>query len=237
MRATGRPGRVQLVGLRSGVDALLVEAGHCSPEQARQLAEAGAFGPGYAHGATVLWDREDVRAVADRPRLEVDHLPALLAGPDSPTLAVIARQGPRVDLPPGEDPTRGWYGVDLFAPPAEQRLASDRWWTLGEAKRRRLRDALNTAGQVPFIASLSGHVVGAYTILDLDDDPRFGLRFVLDEQPPPWAPHLLGRWLRTGRGAALLLLDLAAPTPTAAPAGDAEPATGAEHPAPEGESR
>lgn len=200
-----RPSRPKLVSGREAT-RILMEANCCEAIQARHVLACGLAGAGFSYGNAVIYEHDSVVDLSKRPKLSLDDMWDALPF----EAVVVARQHARSLTTPRNDPTRDWYGVDLFAPDAEQRSASSRWWELG-AERQAVVQRLTRDGPIPLLVSVGGCIVRGYSIAGIDyqlsaENGRSETAFELAEGRPDWAEKVENKWMRTPRGSALLVL-------------------------------
>ena len=174
----------------------------CSRDHARQLLAAGGLGPGYQLGHHVVYDLSEALELFERPKITVSELGAHLPS----AAAVVLRQLPRQQVAPGADRTRDWWGVDLLAPDKEQRLASNRWWPLSPATRRRFATAITeNEGHIPLLVTVGGLIVRGYDITGLDQDASRAhdtrYAFALAPGKAAWSDAVERVWLDSRRHA------------------------------------
>jgi hypothetical protein len=170
-----------LVSGREAVRILRTRGAVTGEAQARSLLRSGLAGRGVITGPGVYFDRDAVRALADRPWLDE---PAQQAA--CPAGAYIARLS-RADPP---DLTRTW--VDVV-----DRL--DRVPRMPAMTAALLEVSVSAGGRLPWVATLNGFVVVGADLLGLTVGDDGSNRFRL-EPPGAWFEVWRGARLRGSRG-------------------------------------
>jgi hypothetical protein len=152
-----------------------------SDEQARVLLRSGVCGPGLRTGGVVLYEKDRVLEVADRPFVDLGRLAATC-----PHGLYVGRLARSLEVDTGL--------------PWEQLSAQVRefpaipWLTHGLLMVR-----ASVTGRLPWVATLSGFVVHGADLIGVTDRDDGIPEFVL-EPPGPWFEHLERRWFPTSPG-------------------------------------
>ncbi|HEX3932550.1 MAG TPA: hypothetical protein VHW64_17780 [Nocardioides sp.] len=170
-----------LVSGREAVRILRRRGGITGEAQARSLLRSGLAGSGVITDTGLYFDRDAVRALADRPWLDESAQQAAC-----PAGAYIARL-PRADPP---DLTRPWADV-------VDRL--DRVPRMPAMTVALLDVSVSAGGRLPWVATLDGFVVVGADLLGLTVGDDGSNRFRL-ERPGEWFEVWRGARLRGSRG-------------------------------------
>lgn len=190
-------------------------------QQCAELAAAGVLGPTYTvragkqESARRFYSEDRIAELAAAPHLDKATVQRI-AGAHGYERVVVLRQSSAVPLGMEAHDQRDWYGVDYSAihsgDPAlvaMQEEATRRWWEISNANVVAFTRMQQTGGRAMLISSLSGLVVLCRDITGLDLTLNIrSSKYAYDISPAgDWENEILGHWVDSGRGRAMLTWD------------------------------
>lgn len=204
---------VHLVSAATGGHLMGVTAQQCV-----ELAQAGVLGAAYtvrADGAETsrrFYSEERIRELAAAEHLDKGAVQRI-AGAHGYDRIVVIRQVASIPVEDPETDRREWYGIDYRAihsgdpgRVAMQEEATRRWWGISHSNIVAFTRMQQAGRRAMLISTISGYAVFCRDITGLDlsmEVPSGHLAYAV-EPPGHWAEEVLGRWVDSGRGRAML---------------------------------